>query len=523
MASALDAQPVVFSKWVGAVAGRSGELAAPHPFALAGVEWATPRAARIELRARAHGGSWSRWGVASALGHGPAPPASDALIGEAVWTGPGDFVELRSSRPLQGVRLHFVGIGGRSVATAAAAPALAQPVLHAGPGQPAIIARSSWADGHAPPAVVPGYGEVKMGFVHHTDSLNGYASGDVPSIIDGMYVYHRFVHGWNDIGYNFVIDLYGRIWEGRLGGVDQAVVGAQAGGYNLESTGVAIIGTFSGALPSPAALASLERLLAWKLSLHGVPTYGHVAVVVDPASAFYTPFRPGQHVSLPRVAGHRDGCTTDCPGNALYGRLPALRPRIRALAGTPARVALLPPRTPGSAATPVEVTGRLTDLSGAPIAGAPIEVQRFSPTLRAITETTLGSATTGPDGSFSVAVPLTQNTLLRALHRPAPAAVSTLVGVEVAPAITVATPSTAPLTVTGTVRPPTKAATVALFSVAADGHWQPLARHRVAVKHGAFSASFGTPGAGVYGVSVRTPADAVSAPGISSPVQVTVP
>ena len=78
-----------------------------------------------------------------------------------------------------------------------------------------------------------------MAFVHHTDSLNGYARAEVPSIIDGMYLYHRYVRGWNDLGYNFVIDLYGRIWEARLGGIDQAVIGAQAGGYNTESTGVA--------------------------------------------------------------------------------------------------------------------------------------------------------------------------------------------------------------------------------------------------------------------------------------------
>ena len=141
--------PVVFSQWVGGVMRRSGELAVPRPFTLAGVEWATPRSARIELRARAHGGVWSRWGVASTLGHGPDKPASNALIGEAVWTGPADFVELRSSHPLQGVRLHFVSVGQPSTAAyEAAAPVLAQPVLDAGPGQPPVIGRAAWAGTH---------------------------------------------------------------------------------------------------------------------------------------------------------------------------------------------------------------------------------------------------------------------------------------------------------------------------------------------------------------------------------------
>ena len=523
VAAALGSRPSVFSHWVGAVADRSGELASPHPFTLAGVQWVAPRSARIELRARARGAPWSRWAVASTLGHGPDRPASDALIGEAVWTGSAAFVELRSSCPLEGVRLHFVDVDGSDAATAteAAAP-LAQPVLDAGPGQPPIIARSAWAGSRSPPAAVPTYGEVMMAFVHHTDSLNDYPRTEVASIIRGIYVYHRYVRGWNDIGYNFVIDRFGRIWEARLGGIDQAVVGAQAGGYNLESTGVAVIGAFSDVVPPSTALTSLQRLIAWKLSLHGVPTRGHVTVVVDPASAFYTPFRPGQHVALPRVAGHRNGCTTDCPGNAFYARLPILRPRIHALAGNPARIALFAPAQPGSAAVPVEVSGRLTDLGGSPIAGAPVEVQRFSATRQGTTETTIAGATTAADGSFTATVPLTQHTLLRALHGAAPAAVSTLVGIEVAPAITLTVESTAPLTVAGTVNPPTKKATVDLFAVQSDGQWTLLQRTPVAVTRGGFAATLATPGPGTYGLSVHTPADAVSAAGTSAPVSVTV-
>ena len=84
-----------------------------------------------------------------------------------------------------------------------------------------------------------------------------------------IYQFHRYVRGWNDIGYNFLIDAYGRVWEGRAGGIDLAVIGAQAGGYNLESTGVAMLGTFDRCCRAPVAQATLARLLAWKLSLHG--------------------------------------------------------------------------------------------------------------------------------------------------------------------------------------------------------------------------------------------------------------
>ena len=110
-----------------------------------------------------------------------------------------------------------------------------------------------------------------------------------------MYQFHRFVRGWHDIGYNFVIDAFGRVWEARQGGIDLAVVGAQAGGYNQQSTGVSLLGTFSSVVsPSRAAIDALERLLAWKLSLHGIPTLGEVTVEVNPSDFFYTPFPPAR-------------------------------------------------------------------------------------------------------------------------------------------------------------------------------------------------------------------------------------
>ena len=73
-----------------------------------------------------------------------------------------------------------------------------------------------------------------MAFVHHTENPNGYTAGEVPAMLRAIFVFHRYARGWNDIGYNFVIDLYGRIFEARAGGIDEPVVGAQAGGFNVE-------------------------------------------------------------------------------------------------------------------------------------------------------------------------------------------------------------------------------------------------------------------------------------------------
>ncbi|MGH2833576.1 MAG: N-acetylmuramoyl-L-alanine amidase, partial [Solirubrobacteraceae bacterium] len=248
--------------------------------------------------------------------------------------------------------------------------------LAAGPGQPPIIAREAWAQGMAPPKVAPEYGAVRMAFVHHTDNPNGYAPGEVPAMLRAIYVYHRYVQGWDDIGYNFVIDLYGRIFEARAGGIDEPVVGAQAGGYNLLSTGVAVLGTFTAVPISPAARRALEALLAWKLSLHGVPAEGSVTVTVNPAGASYSRFPANAHVPLPRIAGHREADTTDCPGNVLYRELPAIRRAIRRLAPSPTRAMIAlaaapttqgpqtPPATNSEEAPGGTTTGEVQTLTG---------------------------------------------------------------------------------------------------------------------------------------------------------------
>ena len=272
--------PGVFSRTVGSLAGESGAIAAPQSFALVGVQWTAPQQATIELRTRRAGdGAWSRWATASVLGHGPdrpGPQTRSAQFGEAIWTGPADYVQLRSTGRVEGVRLHFVAAtpaphGQAATARAAQALPLAQPVLDAGPGQPPIIARGAWAQGHAPPSHVPLYGTVKLAFVHHSETPNGYSAAEVPSILRSIFVYHRYVRGYFDIAYNFAIDEFGRIWEARAGGVDLPVIGAHAGGYNQESTGMVVLGSFMNIVPSAAAIGALEQLLAWKLSLHGVP------------------------------------------------------------------------------------------------------------------------------------------------------------------------------------------------------------------------------------------------------------
>jgi len=348
-------------------------------------------------------------------------------------------VQVRATRTLSGVRLHLVNVSGgagptphvRSAASAAfsAGLPLATPALAAGPGQPPIIARRAWAQGVAVPKVAPEYGAVRMAFVHHTENPNGYAASEVPAMLRAIYVFHRYVKGWDDIGYNFVVDLYGRIFEARAGGIDEPVVGAHAGGYNLVSTGIAVLGSFMAVPISTAARGALEALLAWKLSLHGVPAEGSVTVRVNPAGASYSRFPANARVSLPRVAGHRDGDATDCPGNVLYGELPAIRSAVARLAPNPTRATLAlsaptpagapeapvaapeapaaapgaPPPTPG-VLEPRVLSGTLKRVDGAPVSGAPILIQMRSVSRKGevVSEQTLAETSTDAAGSWAL-------------------------------------------------------------------------------------------------------------------------
>ena len=116
---------------------------------------------------------------------------------------------------------------------------------------------------------------------------------------------------WNDIGYNFLVDRFGTIYEGRYGGVARGVIGAQVDGFNTGSTGVSVLGTFIDQAPPAGTVAALERLLAWKLAVHGLDPTGTSTAHVRPADKYAI----GATVTFPVIAGHRQANYTECPGN----------------------------------------------------------------------------------------------------------------------------------------------------------------------------------------------------------------
>jgi hypothetical protein len=311
-------------------------LRAPRRFDVLGVRGPDAARGRFEVRVRRRGGTWSPWVVLAVHGDHAPDTGTGERASDPVWAGGCDELQLRTSSPLRGeLRVHFVSVpaAGRRRAAAGAATASKQtPKQQATPGTPpTIIPRAAWGAAAVPPRAAPDYGVVQMAFVHHTVTANDYTPDQSASMVLAIAKYHRDTNGWNDIGYNFLVDQYGQVFEGRAGGIDQAVIGAQAQGYNSQSTGVAVLGTFT-AVPIPeAAMASITQLLGWKLTLHGVPCEGGLTIISGGGSL--NRYSSGTPVAMQRISGHRDGDSTECPGNALYAQLPELRRRAAALAG----------------------------------------------------------------------------------------------------------------------------------------------------------------------------------------------
>ncbi|MDI1458495.1 peptidoglycan recognition protein, partial [Streptomyces sp. ATE26] len=170
-------------------------------------------------------------------------------------------------------------------------------------------------------------------FVHHTASPNRYDCADAPRIIRGLYAGQTGDRRWDDIGYNFLVDRCGTIYEGRAGGVDRPVTGAHTQGFNHRTAGVAALGNFTGDEPVPRAMTdAIAALAAWKLGLAGVDPRARARLV---SSNGHSRFKAGTGATLPAVAGHDEGFMTNCPGAALTARLPEIRRTAARLQGRP--------------------------------------------------------------------------------------------------------------------------------------------------------------------------------------------
>ena len=264
------------------VAALTGELSRPH-FGAAGVTWtgATPVGTTVEVRLREKG-SWSGWqALAPSDEDGPdqgTAEARSAVHGtEPLLTDGADGVQVRVSSPSgaapAGLKVQTVD-PGTAPADSAPSSLVATPAAFVTPA--ATVGRGA-PDDHHPGAVggrrVPAPVCPRLPARHQGSgpaphlSSNSYTAASAAAEIRSDYAYHTVSLGWCDLGYNFVVDRFGQIYEGRAGGVDRLVQGAHAIGFNGETFGVAALGDFQGAQPPAVMVSAIERLVAWKLGL----------------------------------------------------------------------------------------------------------------------------------------------------------------------------------------------------------------------------------------------------------------
>ncbi|GGQ34133.1 hypothetical protein GCM10010266_66830 [Streptomyces griseomycini] len=196
--------------------------------------------------------------------------------------------------------------------------------------RPSITSRAAWGADESispeEPSYLPGE-KIKAVVVHHTAESNDYTCAQGPAVVRGIYAYHVKQLGWKDLGYNFLVDKCGTVYEGRKGGVDRPVMGAHAYGFNSETTGISVLGTYTSTAPSTAAMTSVARIAAWKLGQYGVAPTGTATLTAGDSGRSYSgkTWAKGDRLTLPAIHGHRDGYNTQCPGDAFYGKLATVR------------------------------------------------------------------------------------------------------------------------------------------------------------------------------------------------------
>jgi N-acetylmuramoyl-L-alanine amidase len=294
--------------------------ASPERFNLVGLHWKGP--GRVDLRVRRTSG-WSSWRAVEAeaedrpdRGSTEASRMRGWRLGALQWTGEARRLQVRVHGRVSRVRAHYVWSPeeplGRSLQMA---------------GSPAIITRQAWGADERIRRDSPRFAKtLTTAVVHHTAGGEASTPARSAAVVRGIYLYHVRGNGWDDVGYNFLVDRFGQVFEGRYGGVERNVIGAHSQGFNTGSVGISVIGNYARRSPTPAARSALVRLLAWRMDVAHVDPLSSAPVV----SGGNPKYRKGVPLFLRAISGHRDTGFTTCPGR-LYGDLRGIAASVAGL------------------------------------------------------------------------------------------------------------------------------------------------------------------------------------------------
>jgi hypothetical protein len=306
-------------------------------FSALGVTWAHDPAVTdtlVHVRVADASGRWGEWAEVGteAFDVEPGTDSGAAQRGgtSPLWTGESHGVEVelltRSGAAPSDVRVELIDPGTSAADRTPGTPA-AQDQAHAAMTMPPIYSRAQWGADEGIRTWDPEYpSTLQAATIHHTADSNNYGAADVPQIMRSIYRYHAVSLGWGDIGYNVVVDKFGRAWEGRYGGLASTVIGAHAGGFNTGTFGVSMLGNYDTVQPTAVMLETVAQVVAWKFSLYGINPRANVQLTSRGGGTAKYP--AGTAVSVPTLFAHRDVGNTACPGQYGYAKMNWLRDRV---------------------------------------------------------------------------------------------------------------------------------------------------------------------------------------------------
>ncbi|MDM7854017.1 N-acetylmuramoyl-L-alanine amidase [Cellulomonas alba] len=365
------------------VAALDAPTATAH-FVAAGVTWDPGQdvtVSEVALRVREQG-RWSAWQSLTQTVEGvPGErPGTEPLL-----TNGADGVQVRVSTAdgapaPRGLRVDLVDPGS-SPADGQAEPSAPAASAQAATGdvlRPRIVTRAQWGADESLGSPWPDVSSrLSAMYLHHTAGSNTYTKAQAAAQVRAIFAFHVKGRGWPDIGYQFLVDRFGTIYQGRRDAIADLPIGAQAGGYNTDTIGVSAIGNFQTAKPSSAMVASIERVFAWEAYAHKLDVRGRTTLITGTSTGSDTRAKAGAKVTVPVLLGHRDTNGTACPGTNLYAKLPTIRVVVAAKVdaavasyGSP-RPPLAAPAAvaPTAAQYPVQWAGSAT-YAWKPVAGA---------------------------------------------------------------------------------------------------------------------------------------------------------
>lgn len=303
-------------------------------FSAVGISWPAGEIHTVSVRLRTKPMGANAWTPWKDLGQQIADDGGSGTRAgiDLVWTGPSYAIEVEVRSPdgarLDNVRVDLIDPGSGAVDIAASEPRRAVSNAAVSNDLVTIASRADWGADEKKMGWDPEYApKLKAGVLHHTFTTNDYAPGDVPAIIRSIYHYHAVTLDWGDIGYNVVVDKFGRAWQGRAGDIARPLIGAHAGGFNTGTTGVSMIGDYTSYAPPAAVVETVSRVIGWKFREANIDPWATTVITGGPSTKFATKVT----LTLPTLFPHKSTSNTACPGAKGEAALQPIRDRALSL------------------------------------------------------------------------------------------------------------------------------------------------------------------------------------------------